>query len=102
MAEPIGQKTQRNIRVAARYAELMTAGKHGFYESVFQVVREEVDRERERCAQIADSAVNDANGQRKAGMARAIARRIRHDAKPDDNYEPPDPPGWEGGFASNH
>jgi hypothetical protein len=19
-----------------------------------------------------------------------------------DNYEPPDPPGWEGGFASNH
>ena len=20
----------------------------------------------------------------------------------DDNYEPPDPPGWEGGFADNH
>lgn len=20
----------------------------------------------------------------------------------DDNYEPPDPPGWEGGFAENH
>jgi hypothetical protein len=19
-----------------------------------------------------------------------------------DNYEPPDPPGWEGGFAENH
>lgn len=19
-----------------------------------------------------------------------------------DNYEPPDPPGWEGGFADNH
>ncbi len=33
--------------------------------------------ERERCARIADSAINDMNGQRKAGMARAIARRIR-------------------------
>lgn len=21
---------------------------------------------------------------------------------PDDNYEPPDPPGWEGGFSENH
>jgi len=20
----------------------------------------------------------------------------------DDDYEPPDPPGWEGGFAPNH
>lgn len=20
----------------------------------------------------------------------------------EDNYEPPDPPGWEGGFAENH
>jgi hypothetical protein len=20
----------------------------------------------------------------------------------DSNYEPPDPPGWEGGFAANH
>ncbi len=36
-----------------------------------------VAAERERCAKIADSAVNDFNGQRKAGMARAIARRIR-------------------------
>lgn len=22
--------------------------------------------------------------------------------KATDNYEPPDPPGWEGGFAENH
>lgn len=21
---------------------------------------------------------------------------------PDPNWEPPDPPGWEGGFAENH
>lgn len=33
--------------------------------------------ERERCASIADAAINEMNGQRKAGMARAIARRIR-------------------------
>jgi hypothetical protein len=24
------------------------------------------------------------------------------DDKPDDDYEPPDPPGFEGGFADNH
>lgn len=36
-----------------------------------------VRAERERCAKIAESAINEMNGQRKAGMARAIARRIR-------------------------
>ncbi len=36
-----------------------------------------VAAERERCAKIAESAINDFNGQRKSGMARAIARRIR-------------------------
>lgn len=42
-----------------------------------QKIAEAVAAERERCAKIAESAINDANGQRKAGMARAIARRIR-------------------------
>lgn len=31
--------------------------------------------------------------------ALAIATNLRRDM---NNYEPPDPPGWEGGFAENH
>lgn len=36
--------TERNARVAARYDELMREGKHGHYETLFRVVREEVER----------------------------------------------------------
>lgn len=38
------EKTQRNARVRARYDELMLEGKHGHYETMFRVVREEVER----------------------------------------------------------
>lgn len=31
--------------------------------------------------------------------ALAIATKLRRDL---NSYEPPDPPGWEGGFAENH
>ena len=34
----------RNARVQARYDELMREGKHGHYETMFRVVREEVER----------------------------------------------------------
>lgn len=34
----------RNARVQARYDELMRVGKHGHYETMFQVVQEEVER----------------------------------------------------------
>lgn len=34
----------RNFRVQARYDELRAEGKHGHYETLFRVVREEVDR----------------------------------------------------------
>lgn len=30
------------------------------------------------------------------------ARRGEPCGLEDENYEPPDPPGWEGGFAPNH
>lgn len=40
----IGEATERNIRVQNRYDELMTWGKHGHYETMFCVVREEVER----------------------------------------------------------
>jgi hypothetical protein len=35
---------KRNARVSARYDELMREGKHGHYETLFRVVREEVER----------------------------------------------------------
>ena len=44
------EKTDRNMRVQARYDALMHEGKHGHYETMFRVVREEVEREREQCA----------------------------------------------------
>ena len=48
--ETLDQKTERNCRVQARYDELMREGKHGHYETVFRVVREEVEAEREQQA----------------------------------------------------
>lgn len=51
----MGEKTERNMRVQDRYDALMRAGKHGHYETMFRVVREEVDAERERCAKIAET-----------------------------------------------
>ena len=38
------EKTERNKRVQARYDELMAIGKRGHYETMFRVVREEVER----------------------------------------------------------
>ena len=37
------QKTARNARVQRRYDELMREGRHGHYETMFRVVREEVE-----------------------------------------------------------
>ncbi len=38
------EKADRNKRVQSRYDELMREGKHGHYETMFRVVREEVER----------------------------------------------------------
>lgn len=46
---------ERNSRVQARYDELMREGKHGHYETMFCLVSEEVQRERNRCALIAEA-----------------------------------------------
>jgi hypothetical protein len=40
------EMNERNARIQARYNELMQIGKHGHYETMFQVVREEIERER--------------------------------------------------------
>jgi hypothetical protein len=44
MSENLDQKSARNARVQARYDQLMREGKHGHYETMFRVVREEVER----------------------------------------------------------
>lgn len=38
--------TARNARVKERYDELTRQGKHGHYETMFRIVREEVERDR--------------------------------------------------------
>lgn len=44
MSETFEQKCERNARVQLRYDELMREGKRGHYETMFRVVREEVER----------------------------------------------------------
>lgn len=46
MPDTFEEKTRRNFRVKARYDELMREGKHGHYETMFRVVREEVEHDR--------------------------------------------------------
>jgi hypothetical protein len=46
--ETMEQKTERNARVQSRYDALMREGKHGHYETMFRVVREEVEADRQR------------------------------------------------------
>lgn len=60
--ETMEQKNERNARVAERYDELMREGKHGHYETMFRVVREEVERERERCAKVCEQTDDDGEG----------------------------------------
>lgn len=39
----VEDKTERNRRVQERYDDLMREGKHGHYETLFRIVREEVE-----------------------------------------------------------
>lgn len=44
----MNESTARNIRVQDRYDELMRIGRHGHYETMFQVVREEIESLRQQ------------------------------------------------------
>ena len=66
-------KSARNVRVRDRYDALMSAGKHGHYETMFRVVREEIEAEREACAHIA-LAIDSKRGNEKE-IANAIRAR---------------------------
>lgn len=44
----------RNKRIADRWDALSNTSKHGFYEILFKIVREEVEIEREACARICE------------------------------------------------
>jgi hypothetical protein len=46
----MNESTARNIRVQDRYDELMRIGRHGHYETMFQVVREETESLRQQLA----------------------------------------------------
>ena len=48
-------KTERNCRVQNLYDRLMSDGKHGHYETMFRIVRLEVEAEREACAKVCDN-----------------------------------------------
>lgn len=80
-------KEQRNARVQARWDDLTAEGKHGHYETLFRVVREEVERERETCAKIADdyariAAMSDQpHAWLREDMAELIAADIRQMSK---------------------
>lgn len=60
-----------------------------------------------KCADLADHFLQDVphlwNDRRTEELALEIQNVIEmYIAHENDNYEPPDPPGWEGGFAANH
>ena len=44
----MNESTARNIRVQDMYDELMRIGRHGHYETMFQVVREEIESLRQQ------------------------------------------------------
>ena len=73
--ETVEQKTERNRRVQARYDELMREGKHGHYETMFRVVREEVERERERCARLCETADGFRDQREHGGKLAALIRK---------------------------
>ena len=44
--------TERNCRIQKLYDDLMQEGNHGHYETMFRIVRLEVEAEREECARV--------------------------------------------------
>lgn len=73
--EAFTEKTERNKRVQARYDALMAGGKH--YETMFKIVREEVEAERERCAKVAEQYDNYTVDGRPSCVGAVIATAIR-------------------------
>ena len=63
-------KEERNARVQRRYDELRHLGKHGHYETLFQIVREEVDLATAELDRL----------RRELAEARATVQRLEQDA----------------------
>lgn len=66
------------LKMMARVVVSAGGGPNAVERAVQDVIGEAIKDERERCAKIAEAAINNMNGQAKSGMARAIARRIRN------------------------
>ncbi len=61
----------------------------------------------QKCRDLAEEALEDEAGLSNDRRICALAQIIQHVIEAyivteRDNYEPPDPPGFEGGFADNH
>ena len=69
----MNESTARNIRVQDRYDELMRIGRHGHYETMFQVVREEIESLRQQLD--AKEAEVDDLGDDLAQVKRQLAKR---------------------------
>jgi putative ribosome biogenesis GTPase RsgA len=60
-----------------------------------------------KCYDLANTFLSDTPHLHTVDLAHALAEIIQQTieefiAYEQENYEPPDPPGWEGGFADNH
>jgi hypothetical protein len=72
------EKNERNKRVQARYDAFVAGGK-GHYETLFRIVREEIEAERERCARTAEQYDNYTVDGRPSCVGAVIAAAIRGD-----------------------
>lgn len=77
-------KRQRNQRTQARYDELMREGKHGHYETMGQVIYEEVRRTLLTAARVAETEFEDRQHRYCADGAEMVAARLRLIAEDDD------------------
>ena len=78
--EDFRKKSERNARVQARYDELMREGRHGHYETLFRIVREEVESlEADRDAAVAHGARMAALWEAAVHECEALRERRRRD-----------------------
>jgi hypothetical protein len=86
--ESFETKCERNSRVSARWDALMREGKHGHYETLFRVVREECERATEAAARRAVELCLAGSGEASycwptpEDLAAAISREFGLEPKP--------------------
>ena len=69
-------KTERNCRVQNLYDELMIEGRRGHYETMFRIVRLEIEAEREACAKTCENLTEE-QAEGPGDLAERCANAIR-------------------------